>query len=95
MGPVFVISQGKSAHSKHSLIPLLNAQVATLQNLLSLAIQPRSLFGQMPLTIRGHFSQAIPHTPIFIFQPPLNLFISYRSNFANRTLGSSLRQAVL
>jgi hypothetical protein len=91
MGPVFVISQGNSAHSKHNLTPLSNAQVAILQNLLSLATQPVFLLGQVPLTIRGHFSQAIPHTPIFI----LSLPFYYHVRFANRILGFSLRQAAL
>jgi hypothetical protein len=68
MGPLFVTSQGNSAHSKHSLTPLLNAQVAILQNLLSLATQPCFLFGQVPFVMLGHFSQAIPHTPIFILK---------------------------
>jgi len=66
IGPLLVSSQGNSAHSKQSLTPFFNAQVQILQNLFSLGMQPCSPFGQVCLTILGHFSQAIPQTPIFI-----------------------------
>jgi len=61
-------------HSKHSLTPFLKAQVAVLQNLLSFGVHPTSPLGHLLVTIRGHFSQAIPHTPIFI-KYYLNLII--------------------
>jgi len=34
----------------------------------SLATQPTLPFGHVPLCILGHFSQAIPQTPTFIFR---------------------------
>jgi len=37
------------------------------QNLFSLAVQPAEFAGHVFFCILGHFSQAIPQTPIFIF----------------------------
>jgi hypothetical protein len=62
-----VVSHGKSLHSKHSLTPLLKAQLQIWHILFSLATQPTVPLGQVPFCIRGHFSQAIPQTPIFMF----------------------------
>jgi hypothetical protein len=61
-----VFSQGKSLHSKHSFTPLPNAQEQILHILFSLGTHPAAPFGQVFFCIFGHFSQAIPHTPIFI-----------------------------
>jgi hypothetical protein len=36
------------------------------QNWFCFGAQPISPLGQVPQTILGHFSQAMPHTPIFI-----------------------------
>jgi len=66
MGPCLVVSQGNSVHSKQSFTPLVYAQLQILQNLFSLATQPTFPFGQFPLCIFGHFSHAIPQTPILI-----------------------------
>jgi hypothetical protein len=66
MGPFLVVSHGNSKHSKQSFTPFVNAQLQIWQNLFSLAIQPASPFGQLPFRILGHFSHAIPQTPIFI-----------------------------
>lgn len=64
-----MVSQGNSLHSKHNDTFLINAHFEILQNLLSLGLQPSSPLGQVLLTILGHFSQAIPHTAIFIVSP--------------------------
>jgi hypothetical protein len=64
MGPFFVVSHGKSGHSKQRRTPFLKAQVEIWQNLFSLGTHPCSPFGHFPETIRGHFSQAMPQTPI-------------------------------
>ena len=64
-----MVWQGKSAHSKQSLMPLLNAQAAILHILFSLGMHPCSPLGHNPLAILGHFSQAIPQTPIFMLHP--------------------------
>jgi hypothetical protein len=61
-----VISQGNSPHSKHTATPFLLAQLQIAQNLFSLATQPFGPAGQLPFCIFGHFSHAIPQTPIFI-----------------------------
>jgi hypothetical protein len=61
-----VVSQGNSAHSKQSLTPFVKAQLHIWQNLFSLATQPVVPFGQLPFCILGHFSHAIPQTPIRI-----------------------------
>jgi hypothetical protein len=66
-----VFSQGNSAHSKHSFTPLPKAQLQILQNLFSLGTHPIDPFGQLPFCIFGHFSHAIPQTPIFTFQAPV------------------------
>jgi hypothetical protein len=66
MGPVLLTSQGKSAHSKQRLTPFLNAQEDTAQKGFSFGVQPVLPLGHVPLTILGHFSHAIPQTPIFI-----------------------------
>ena len=63
-GPLFVVSHGNCGHSKHRLTPLRNAQEAILQNGFSFGRQPPSPLGQLPATLRGHFSHAIPQTPI-------------------------------
>jgi hypothetical protein len=59
-------SQGNWLHSKHHLTALAWAQLAILHILFSLGTQPCSPLGHIPLVILGHFSQAIPQTPIFI-----------------------------
>jgi hypothetical protein len=61
-----VVSQGNSLHSKQSFTPFMWAQLQIWQNLFSLAMQPTSPLGHVPLCILGHFSHAIPQTPIFI-----------------------------
>jgi hypothetical protein len=66
MGPCLVVSQGNSLHSKQSFTLFVYAQLQILQNLFSRATQPTDPFGQAPLCILGHFSQAIPQTPILI-----------------------------
>ena len=66
MGPVFVISQGNSLHSKQNLMFFVYAHDAILQNLFSLGTHPSSPFGHLLCTMRGHFSHAIPQTPILI-----------------------------
>jgi hypothetical protein len=66
MGPCLVVSHGNSLHSKQSFTPLVYAQLQILQNLFSLATQPTLPFGHVPLCILGHFSHAIPQTPILI-----------------------------
>jgi hypothetical protein len=71
MGPFLVISHGNSLHSKQSLTPLVKAQLQIWQNLFSLATQPAVPLGQVPFCILGHFSQAIPQTPIFKVNPSL------------------------
>jgi hypothetical protein len=45
----------------------MKAQLQILQNLFSLATQPTEPFGHVPFCILGHFSQAIPQTPIPMF----------------------------
>jgi hypothetical protein len=47
-------------------MPFWKAQVAILQNWLSFGKHPFSPLGHFPIAMRGHFSQAIPQTPIFI-----------------------------
>jgi hypothetical protein len=74
-----VVSQGKSGHSKQSLTPFLQAQVATLQKGFSLGSQPTGWLGQVPFVILGHFSQAIPHTPIFMQDPLPRFSLIYRA----------------
>jgi hypothetical protein len=66
MGPCLVVSQGNSLHSKQNLTLFVWAQLHILQNLFSLAKQPTLPFGHVPFCILGHFSQAIPQTPIFM-----------------------------
>jgi hypothetical protein len=66
MGPDLVVSQGKSGQEKHRATPFLKAQVAIWHILFSLGRQPASSLGHFPCTMRGHASQAMPHTPIFI-----------------------------
>jgi len=66
MGPFLVVSHGNSLHSKHILTPFVKAQLHIWQNLFSLATQPAGPAGQVPFCIFGHFSQAIPQTPIFM-----------------------------
>jgi hypothetical protein len=61
-----VASHGKSVHSKQSPTPFLNAQDAMAQKGFSLGVQPDVPLGQAPFTIFGHFSHAIPQTPILI-----------------------------
>jgi hypothetical protein len=78
MGPCLVVSHGKSLHSKQGFIPLMWAQLHILQNLFSLATHPTLPLGHKPLCIRGHFSQAIPQTPILIFNHSLVLKKLYR-----------------
>jgi hypothetical protein len=70
MGPFFVVSHGNSAHSKHRATPLWKAHVAIAQKGFSLGRQPASPLGQMPLTMRGQASQAIPQTAIFVMTTP-------------------------
>jgi hypothetical protein len=67
MGPCLVVSQGNSLHSKQCWTPFWWAQLQIAQNLFSRATQPTAPLGQVPLVILGHFSQAIPQTPTFIF----------------------------
>jgi hypothetical protein len=66
MGPFFVVSHGNSAHSKHNPTPFAKAHEAIWHILFCLGTQPASPFGHKPLVILGYFSQAIPHTPIFM-----------------------------
>jgi hypothetical protein len=66
MGPFLVVSQGNSLHSKHTVTPLVWAQLQIWQNLFSRGVQPLGPAGQAPFCILGHFSHAIPQTPIFI-----------------------------
>jgi hypothetical protein len=66
MGPLLVVSQGNSEHSKQRATPFSNAQVAIRQNLFSFGTHPAAPLGHSALTILGHFSQAIPQTPIFM-----------------------------
>jgi hypothetical protein len=66
-----VVSHGNSGHSKHRLIFLWYAQVEILQKGFSFGMHPPSPLGQAPFIMRGHFSQAIPQTPIFIQLPPV------------------------
>jgi hypothetical protein len=63
MGPCLVVSQGNSGHSKQSFTPLV-AQLQIWQNLFARATQPTAPFGHVCFCIFGHFSQAIPQTPI-------------------------------
>jgi hypothetical protein len=65
-----VVSQGNSAQTKQRSTPLWNAQVAIAQNGFSLGLQPASPLGQIPRTMRGQASQAIPQTAIFIGTTP-------------------------
>jgi hypothetical protein len=44
----------------------LNAQVDILQNLFSFGVHPFSPLGHLLCIMRGHFSHAIPQTPILI-----------------------------
>jgi hypothetical protein len=44
----------------------LKAQVEIWQNGFCFGTQPCSPFGQAPLTIFGHISQAMPQTPTFM-----------------------------
>ena len=69
MGPSLVISQGNSGHSKQSFKPLVKAQLQIWQNLFARAIQPITPFGHVCFCIFGHFSQAIPQTPILNSKP--------------------------
>jgi hypothetical protein len=71
MGPCLVVSQGNSLQSKQNFTPLVWAQLQIWQNLFSLATQPTVPFGQVPFCIFGHFSQAIPQTPIRMYIPSL------------------------
>ena len=71
IGIVLVVSQRNSSHSKHSLTLFLNTQVVFAQNLFSFGTHPVSLLGDVPVTIRGYFSQAILHTPTFTGYYPL------------------------
>jgi hypothetical protein len=48
------------------LTPFVKAQLHIWQNLFTLAVQPSGPAGQIFFCIFGHFSQAIPQTPIFI-----------------------------
>jgi len=73
MGPFLVVSHGNSLHSKHNLTPLVYAQLQIWQNLFSLATQPAGPAGQMFFCIFGHFSHAIPQTPIFIVVTKLKI----------------------
>jgi hypothetical protein len=45
--------------------------VEILQKGFSFGMHPPSPLGQAPFIMRGHFSQAIPQTPIFIQLPPV------------------------
>lgn len=69
MGPFFVFSHGNSGHPKHSFTPFICAHVAMAQNLFIWGVHPSLPCGHVPLTILGHFSHAIPHTPIFRVSP--------------------------
>jgi len=63
-------------HSKHNFTPLRCAQLHIWQNLFSLATQPVVPFGHVLFCIFGHFSQAIPQTPIRMFIA-IPLFVTF------------------
>jgi hypothetical protein len=53
-------------------MPFTFAQLAILHILFCFGVHPLIPFGQVWCVIRGHFSQAIPQTPIFIFYHRIN-----------------------
>jgi hypothetical protein len=61
-----VFSHGNSPHSKHKSTSLAKAHEAIWHILFSRGTQPAAPFGHEPFVILGHFSQAIPQTPIFM-----------------------------
>jgi hypothetical protein len=69
IGPNFVLSHGKSEHSKRYLMPFPKAHVDILHISFILGAHPSFPFGHFPFTIKGHISHAIAHTPIFIHAP--------------------------
>ncbi len=61
-----MILQGNSEHSKQVCTWRMKAHFAILQILLSFGTHPSAPLGHFPWILRGHFSHAIPHTPIRI-----------------------------
>jgi hypothetical protein len=73
-------------------MPLSNAQEAILHILFSLGMHPSSPLGHDLLAILGHFSQAIPQTPIFIsISPPP--FFYHILKFLNLLMINPLRRS--
>jgi hypothetical protein len=69
-------------------MPLWKAQLQIWQNLFSLATQPAAPLGHVPLCILGHFSQAIPQTPISTLNHKNNSIIGYLYSFSNMLMAA-------